>query len=435
MINGEQLQALMDLETGKISRDIYFSESIYQAELEQVFARSWLCVGHESEIPAPNDYVSQNMGEDPVIVWRGPDQKIRVMLNSCTHRGMKICRDDRGNREAFVCPYHAWTYNSLGELSHVPQEKLVFGSLDRFSLGLYSAPHVDTYGGFIFACWEEKAPTLRDFLGEELCWYIDIMVARQLGSLKVAPGQQRYRVKSNWKAAAENFAGDCYHVNQTHASSVIVGALPPFPLDADHTVAFRNGHGSLMTPDPGAKAIDEDIFAEKLGPDAIEYLRAIREKMIKEVTPLQNEVFTMGVTNLFPNFAFNDFSVFHPTAMLFWHPKGAQEMEVWESLCYDSEAPESVRRAVLRMTINEQAASGFFGQDDVANMEETTAASRGVISRRVPFDYSMGLKKTRPRVNPDLPGIYDTAINESNQRNFYAHWLKMMSEGRDPSND
>lgn len=424
----QQLEALVDLERGKISRDVYVSDAVYSTELERVFARSWLCVGHESEIPEPNDFVSQFMGEDPVIVWRGPDRRIRVLLNSCTHRGMKVCREDRGNSEAFICPYHAWTFDSTGKLAHVPMEKQVFGKLDRSELGLYAAPHVDTYGGFIFACWEEHPPGLRAYLGDDLCWYIDIMVARQLGGLQVLPGQQRYRVRSNWKAAAENFAGDCYHVPQTHASSVLVGAIPPIPLDKDHTVAFGRGHGSLMVPDPGVRAPEDAGFAQQLGPEAVEYFQALQEKLRREVSPLQAEVYALGVTNVFPNFSFNDFSIFHPTAMLFWHPKGAQAMEVWEMLAYDSQAPESVRRMVLRMTINEQAASGFFGQDDVANMEETTAASRGVISRRVPFDYSMGMQIARPEVDPALPGRYDTSINESNHRNFYAHWLALMTD-------
>ena len=56
-------QYLVELEHGRISREIFVNEAIYQQEQEQIFARTWLFVGHESQIPQPGDYFVSCMGK------------------------------------------------------------------------------------------------------------------------------------------------------------------------------------------------------------------------------------------------------------------------------------------------------------------------------------------------------------------------------------
>ena len=424
------LDGLIDLAAGRVARDVYFDEAVYQLELERVFAQAWLCVGHESQIPQPDDYISQYMGEDPVIVWRDANRRVRVFLNSCPHRGMKVCRQESGNAQAFICPYHGWTFDSGGRLVGVPHEKLAFGpDFDRAGRGLLEAPRVDIYAGFVFASWEPGGPTLSTWLGD-LRWYLDIMTTRQLGGLEVLPGQQRYRVQSNWKVAAENFAGDTYHAFHSHVSSFLVGTMPPMQAGVDHTVALDYGHGSLMLPKPGTAHAADVKLAGLFGHEAAEYIGDLHAKLEAELGGSQAEVYALGVTNIFPHFSFNDFSAFHASTLLHWHPKGAQCMEVWQSLALDREAPAAIRQFVLRQAPGEQAVSGFFGQDDVENMEQVTEASRGVIARRLPFDYTMGFGITERELPAGPPGRLDNALNESNQRNFYAQWLAMMSGQR-----
>ena len=87
---------LVDLRAGTISREIFVNEAIYAEELERVFARSWLFVGHESQIPNPGDFAASCMGEEAVIMCRDRAGEVHVFLNSCRHRGMKVCRYDEG---------------------------------------------------------------------------------------------------------------------------------------------------------------------------------------------------------------------------------------------------------------------------------------------------------------------------------------------------
>ena len=136
-----------------------FSADWYRRELERVFGRCWQFVGHESIIPRNGDFVASYMAEDPVIVQRGQDGKVRVFLNRCPHRGNLLCVHDRGNSPSFVCSYHAWTFTD-GELTGVPRLRDSYhGELDRKRLGLVEA-RCQVYGGLVFACWDAGAVSL-----------------------------------------------------------------------------------------------------------------------------------------------------------------------------------------------------------------------------------------------------------------------------------
>src|SRR5688500_14861299 len=110
------IQAAMKPEAGVISREIFVDADVYRLELEKLFTRAWLFVGHESLIPNPGDFYSSRMGEESVILCRDKSGEIHVFLNSCRHRGMKVCRYDQGNTSLFTCPYHSWSYTTDGKL-------------------------------------------------------------------------------------------------------------------------------------------------------------------------------------------------------------------------------------------------------------------------------------------------------------------------------
>ena len=96
---------LVDTKTGQISREIFVNEQIYAEEQEKIFARAWLFIGHESQIPNPGDYAAARMGEEAVIVTRDKQNRVQVLLNSCRHRGNLVCRYDQGNATIFTCTF------------------------------------------------------------------------------------------------------------------------------------------------------------------------------------------------------------------------------------------------------------------------------------------------------------------------------------------
>jgi phenylpropionate dioxygenase-like ring-hydroxylating dioxygenase large terminal subunit len=111
------IASYIDGEKGTVSRELYVNPDIFEQEMEQIFQRCWLFLGHESQLPNPGDFIVSRMGTEEVIVVRDRnDNKIRAFLNSCRHRGMKVCRYDEGNALVFTCPFHAWTYDTTGSL-------------------------------------------------------------------------------------------------------------------------------------------------------------------------------------------------------------------------------------------------------------------------------------------------------------------------------
>ena len=85
---------LVDIERGIISREIFVDATIFRDELERVFGRAWLFVGHESQVPNPGDFFVSRMGTESVILTRDRERRVHVFLNTCRHRGMKVCRYD-----------------------------------------------------------------------------------------------------------------------------------------------------------------------------------------------------------------------------------------------------------------------------------------------------------------------------------------------------
>ena len=219
---------LVDLATGQISREIFVNDEIYAQEQERVFARAWLFVGHESQIPNPGDFFVSGMGEESVILCRDRAGEIHVFLNSCRHRGMKVCRYDEGNTPVFTCPYHGWSYGTDGKLVGVPYFREAYHSeLDRSQWGLVEVAQLCNYKGTVWATWDPAAPSFPEYLGD-FARFLDLTLDGwdgRRGRREVLGGIQKWLMPCNWKFPAENFSGDSYH-NISHRSVDLVGVGP-----------------------------------------------------------------------------------------------------------------------------------------------------------------------------------------------------------------
>jgi len=131
---------VIDPASGKIDRRIFSEHAVYDDEMAKIFGRAWLMIGHESLVPAADDFFNTYMGEDPVILTRDGQGRLHVLLNMCRHRGNRVCRVDDGNAKRFMCSYHGWTYCNDGTLEYVPGEsEAYYGALDKASHGLIAA--------------------------------------------------------------------------------------------------------------------------------------------------------------------------------------------------------------------------------------------------------------------------------------------------------
>ena len=149
------LRSFIDTDRGTVSRELYVNEDVFQQELEQIFGRCWLFLGHESLVPNPGDFVVTRMGTEEVLLVRDrKDKQIRAFLNSCMHRGEKVCRYDQGNALVFTCPFHAWTYDSAGRLvgaAGINNPQSYAGALDREQWGLVEVGQFKNYYGTLWA--------------------------------------------------------------------------------------------------------------------------------------------------------------------------------------------------------------------------------------------------------------------------------------------
>src|SRR5260370_33246399 len=107
-----EMSRRIDDGNGLISRRIFIEPEIYEQELERIFARCWLFLCHESQIPQPGDFLTTYMGEDPALVVRDSEGRARAFLNGCRHRGNRLCPSSIGNSDSFTRPSPAWTYRN-----------------------------------------------------------------------------------------------------------------------------------------------------------------------------------------------------------------------------------------------------------------------------------------------------------------------------------
>src|SRR3954454_2857278 len=88
----------------------FVSGELFEEELEKIFARHWVMVGHQSEVAQAGDYFVRDVANESIIILRDKGEEVRAFYNVCRHRGTRLCKDDRGHGAAIQCPYHAWTY-------------------------------------------------------------------------------------------------------------------------------------------------------------------------------------------------------------------------------------------------------------------------------------------------------------------------------------
>ncbi|MEZ5659597.1 MAG: aromatic ring-hydroxylating dioxygenase subunit alpha [Burkholderiaceae bacterium] len=218
--NPEAVAALV--RENEVHRDVYIDSEVFDLEMEHLFSNTWIFVGHDSQIPNRGDYFTTEIGRVPVIMIRGEDDAVHVLMNRCAHKGARVAGAVQGNCGRFLrCPYHGWTFKLDGSVLAIPlKDGYQNTGFDRSaaSRGMASAPGVRNYRGFVFARLSDDGPTLEEYFGESLT-SIDNMVDRAPeGRLEIAGGVLRYMHNCNWKMFVENL-NDSMHPMVAHESS------------------------------------------------------------------------------------------------------------------------------------------------------------------------------------------------------------------------
>lgn len=225
VLNGMDIKSLV--QPDRVHRAAYTDPEIFELELERLFGRAWLILGHESQIKNPGDFFTSRMGLQPVIVTRHTDGSIQVLVNRCAHRGSRVCELASGNARQFVCAYHGWTYGTDGSLCVVPYPEAYGRPVSEMQeLGLAKVPRVESYRGFIFASLAKNGPSLLPFLGHARTSFDDLVDRAPEGEIEVAGGVFKHVYNGNWKLVLENHI-DLVHPVFVHASSISAAREQP----------------------------------------------------------------------------------------------------------------------------------------------------------------------------------------------------------------
>lgn len=193
--------------TFSLPQPFYNDERLFQLDMQEIFHKEWLIAGMTCEIPAKGNYLTLQVGDNPVIVLRGAEGQVHAFHNVCRHRGSRLCVSDKGKVAKLVCPYHQWTYELDGRLLFAGTE--MGADFDMKQYGLKPV-HVKTAGGYIFISLAENPPAIDDFLST-LAHYME---PYDMENTKVAV-QTTLREAANWKLVMENNR-ECYHCSGSH---------------------------------------------------------------------------------------------------------------------------------------------------------------------------------------------------------------------------
>ena len=430
------------LEEGLIPVDIFNDPRMHELELERVFGRCWVYVGHVSEIPEPGDYVLRYVGEDKFILNRSEDGEINLLLNACRHRGASVCQAEKGNTSHFRCPYHAWIYKNNGDWAGAPSRTRAYKKLDASKWGLLAAPHVDTIQGMIFASLDPDAPNLRDYLGD-FAWYLDTYLGLDPQGTSVMGEPHRWQVPANWKSGAENFCGDAYHVPVLHRSGEEIGSIPNIQNiveeefhvipneETGHNMILGNVAGGPPRPPWGELNLPPEVI-EKLDFDQLD---AIQRDAVERFVPI--------VWTIFPNLSYigapgsSDPSKKMPAAFMAfrqWQPKGPDGMEIWNWPLTWNSAPEEFKRASYDGGVHFFSSSGIVEQDDTIAWAGAPEVGRSKFARAngMKFNLQMGRDGMSDHDVDETwqaPGTaYKSVFGEVSQVLFYKRWLEEVSK-------
>ena len=400
-----------DLGQFKVHRSSMTSSDIYDLELRRIFDRCWLYLGHESEIPNAGDYARRVVAERPLFFARNRDGELRVFHNTCPHRGALICRSDRGNAPVFQCFYHAWSFNTSGELIGLPDAEGYGPDFDRAEMSL-RAPRYDSYRGFIFVCFDEETVPLREYLAGA-AEYLDLVCDQSVDGMQVIPGSNRYSIKANWKLLGENSV-DGYHVIPTHQTY-----FDYMDGQGAETTGSRKGFGRALGNGHGAMENDA-IFGRPIamwhpyfGADARPQMQRVKDDLIARFGRTKALRMAEKSRNLliFPNLIINDIMavtirVFQPTG-----PAG-MDVTAWE-LAPAGESGNLLRRR-LESFLAFLGPGGLATPDDVEALE---SCQQGFRSGGVEWsDLSRGMTRS-PRGSDELQ-----------MRSFWRRWQSLVAD-------
>ena len=205
----------------------YLDADVFEREKETIFYRNWHYVCHASEVGDRGDYVTTRVADEQLFVIRGEDGELRGFYNVCRHRAHQLLQGS-GNTGNIVCPYHAWSYSSAGELRYARNAENVKG----FDVSQFCLPRVqvELFLGFVFINLDLEATSLASRVPDlekdirERVPDLDAMTVKakaEFGGLDINAG---------WKVIVDNYV-ECYHCTPAHVDFASIIDMGTYRMD------------------------------------------------------------------------------------------------------------------------------------------------------------------------------------------------------------
>ncbi len=219
-----------------VSAEPYFDKQWFDDEIEAIFKRSWLHVGHVCEVPEPGSFIRRDLSfaKAPLLIVRGRDGEVRTFYNVCTHRGTELVEDQAGKRSQFSCRYHMWTFGTDGALISAPDFERFYVAKQDCAL---KQVQTQVLGGMIFVHLDpHPAQSLREHFGV-LAEQFDMLPTGQATHMT----EFSYEIEANWKIHFDNFQEN-YHLKFIHPRTGSMALGPENPMGYPTHYGFSGPH-------------------------------------------------------------------------------------------------------------------------------------------------------------------------------------------------
>ncbi|MDQ4117899.1 MAG: aromatic ring-hydroxylating dioxygenase subunit alpha [Actinomycetota bacterium] len=406
------------IEPRRVHGSLYTSPEVFADELERIWYRTWVYVGHVSEIAEPNDYVRKAIGPQDVIMTRSADGEVHLLLNRCAHRGNLVCEAPSGNAGSLRCAYHGWTYRNDGELIGYPFPQGYGGRGRLGDLALGRVPRVGVYRGFVFGSFAAEGPSLDEHLGEARGELDRLVRLSPDGEVELTAGFLRHRARANWKLLVENET-DGYHPQFVHQSIFSV---------ADSGIGALYGEKSTaVTRALGGGHSENDLRPEfrRLG-TPLGWFGTTEEKvpdyaarMREAYGPAAEDVLVEGAPHvmIFPN-------LFVAEIQLFTIQPLAADLTVQHVTAVQLRGAPEMNRRMVQQCVGSVGPAGMLLADDTEMYERNQA---GLAELRPEW---VDVRRGADREETDERGLATGgATDETGMRGFWAHYRRLMTEG------
>jgi len=406
------------IKSDRVHGSLYHEEAIFNEELEKIWYKTWVYVGHESEIENTNDFIMKFIGPQPIIMTRDRDDKIQLLQNRCPHRGNQVCVKNKGNTKVFTCPYHSWTFSNSGDLVGYAFPGGYEGNpkANKENLGLAKVPRVASYKGFIFGSFAQEGPSLEEHLGGATEILDRVCLTSPQGEAEITAGFLQHKTRSNWKFLVENET-DGYHPAFVHSSIFNV---------ADSGIGALYGNNSTaLTRDYGNGHTEVDLRPEfRKSGNLLQWFGTKAEKFPDYINNMNaaygedkaREIMIDGMPHamIFPNLFIAEIQIF------VIQPIAVDETVQHVTAVQLKGAPELNRR-LRQQTMGSVGPAGFLLADDCEMYERT---QRGVKSRDPEWLF-LGRGEQRERRDENGYRV-SHATDETPSRGIWRHYLSLM---------